>query len=112
MPQLPQGNHPQMILTDLDSQACYKPVPGEDPVRIDSTNAQVNSYNRSISRKTDAPIINTACSSIDGGDNVVSHDARNLQQQLSLCSGAKAMLTENILWRAKGLCERGNWHHC
>ncbi|KAG6257404.1 hypothetical protein E4U23_006065 [Claviceps purpurea] len=93
------GNRTQMILNDLDSQA-------KTLCALTQLTRWSTATIETISRKTDAPIINTACSSTDGGGNVISRDARNLQQQLSLCSGAKAMLAENI-WTAKG-----NWHRC
>ncbi|KAG5987002.1 hypothetical protein E4U52_007994, partial [Claviceps spartinae] len=93
LPHASQLNCEQQAVWHIFSRHCCE---------IHIINVQVDSYNRDQLKETDAPIIEIVCNSIGGGGNASSRDAGNLQQQLSLCVGAKRipMLTEDI-WTAK-----------
>ncbi|KAG6259095.1 hypothetical protein E4U24_007768 [Claviceps purpurea] len=103
----PTPEHFHLLCTRIQNRLPPSDVIGfKDALRIYRTNAQVNSYNREHLEKIQKPIINIACDSTGRGSNkAASRDAGNLQQQLSLCVGAKVMLTEN-LWTAQAPTSR------
>ncbi|KAK1958702.1 hypothetical protein LY78DRAFT_685913 [Colletotrichum sublineola] len=74
-----------------------------DAPRIYGTNAEVREFNTTHLERLDAPVVN--CKAIDtgpGAEAVDSKDAGSLHNSLTLCRGARVMLTEN-LWTAAGL---------
>ncbi|KAG6105968.1 hypothetical protein E4U14_004813 [Claviceps sp. LM454 group G7] len=96
-----------VLLTKLRGSVHHLPpsdvIGFKDALRIYRTNDQVNAYNRENLEKIEKPFINIAYSSTGRESNkAASRDAGNPQQQLSLCVGAKVVLTENP-WTAKGL---------